>query len=40
MEFELGADQNNRTSRVVDAFAEQVLPETPAFALEHVAQRL
>src|SRR5437868_13560621 len=39
MEFEFRSDDNDRTSRIIDAFAEQILTETSAFTLEHVAQR-
>src|SRR6266513_2671166 len=39
MQFEFGADDNDRSARIIDAFAEQILTETSAFALEHVAQR-
>ena len=38
--FELGADDDHRTARVVHALAEEVLAETPLLALEHVAQAL
>ena len=40
VQLQLGADDDDRPARVVDAFAEQVLPETPLLALEHVGQRL
>jgi hypothetical protein len=40
MEAELGTDDDDRATRVVDALAEQVLPEAAALALEHVGQRL
>ena len=39
MQFEFRSDRNNRTARVVDALAEQVLTETSLFAFEHVGQR-
>ena len=37
-EFEIGTDNDDRTSGVVDAFAEKVLTETAAFTFEHVAK--
>ena len=40
VELELGTDDDDRTARVVDALAEQVLTETTLLALEHVGQRL
>ena len=36
----VGADDDDRTARVVDALAEQVLAEAALLALEHVGQRL
>ena len=36
----LGTDDDDRTARVVDALAEQVLAEAALLALEHVAQGL
>ena len=39
MQLEFRTDDDDGTARVIDAFAEQVLTETSAFALEHVAQR-
>src|SRR6516164_11534034 len=39
IQFQFRADDNNRTPRIIDAFAEQVLAETSALALEHVAER-
>src|SRR6266404_3110126 len=39
MQLQLRTDDNNRTPRVIDAFAEEVLAETAALALEHIAQR-
>src|ERR1700730_1942664 len=39
MEFELGADNDNRTPGVIDSFTQKVLPEATTFALEHIAQR-
>src|SRR5271154_3463888 len=40
MEPKLGAHDDNRAARVVDALAEQVLAEASRLALEHVGQRL
>src|SRR5579862_175783 len=40
MQPKLGADYDDRAARVVDALAEQVLPEASRLALEHVGQRL
>ena len=40
VELELRADHDDRTARVVDALAEQVLAEPALLALEHVAQGL
>src|SRR4030095_2234940 len=40
MELELRTDDNDRTARVVDPLAEQILTEASAFALEHVGKRL
>ena len=39
MQPQLGADHDNRAARVIDALAEQVLPEASRLALEHVGQR-
>ena len=39
MQLQLRTDDDDGTARVIDAFAEQVLTETSALALEHVAQR-
>src|SRR6266446_4320230 len=39
IQLQLRADDDNRAARIIDAFAEQVLAETAALALEHVAQR-
>src|SRR5207342_1634928 len=36
----LGTDDDDRTARVVNALAEQVLTEPALLALEHVGQRL
>src|SRR5690606_3013774 len=40
MELELRADHDDRTARVVDALAEQVLAEAALLALQHVGERL
>ena len=40
MQLERGADHDDRTARVVDALAEQVLAEPALLALQHVGQRL
>src|ERR1700722_8210298 len=40
VQLELGADHDDRTARVVDALAEEVLTEAPLLALEHVGERL
>ena len=40
MQFQFGADHDDRTARIVDALAEQVLPEPALLALEHVGERL
>ncbi len=40
VQLQLGADDDDRTARVVDALAEQVLAEPPLLALERVGQRL
>src|SRR5207302_1984649 len=40
VQLELWTDDDDRTARVVDALAEQVLTETTLLALEHIAQRL
>ena len=39
MQFQLRSDDDDGTARVIHALAEQVLTETSALALEHVAQR-
>ena len=36
VQLQLGADDDDRTARVVDALAEQVLAEAPLLALQHV----
>src|SRR5439155_7847039 len=38
MQLEFRADDDDRTARVIDALAEQVLAETSALALEHIAE--
>ncbi len=40
MQLEFGADHDDRTARVIDAFAEQVLTEAALLAFQHVGQRL
>ena len=40
MHLEVRAGDDDRTARVVDALAEQVLTEAALLALEHVGQRL
>src|SRR5262249_49927686 len=40
MQLELGADDDDRTARVVHALAEQVLTKPALLALEHVRERL
>ena len=40
MQFELRTNHDDRTARVVDALAEQVLTETTAFTFDHFSQRL
>ena len=40
VQLELGAHDDDRTARVVDALAEQVLAEPPLLALQHVGERL
>src|SRR5271155_5600803 len=39
VELEFRPDDDDGTTRVIDALAEQVLPETAALALEHVGER-
>ena len=39
VQLEFRTDDDDRTAGVIDAFAEQVLAETSALALEHVAER-
>ena len=40
VQLELGADDDDRTARVVDALSEQVLTKTALLALEHIGERL
>ena len=40
MKPQFGTDHDHRTARIIDALAEQVLPETALLALQHVGQRL
>src|SRR5260221_5676870 len=40
MQLELGTDDDDRAAGIVDALAEQVLPEAALLALEHVGERL
>ena len=40
MQAQLGTDHDDRTARVIDALAEQVLPEASRLALEHIGERL
>src|SRR5690606_20949407 len=40
MQTQRGSDDDNRTTRVVYPLAEQILPEAPLLALEHIAQAL
>ena len=40
MQPQFGTDHDHRTAGIVDALAEQVLPETALLALQHVGQRL
>ncbi len=40
VQLEVGAGDDHRTARVVDALAEQVLAEASLLALEHVRERL
>src|ERR1700676_2218830 len=39
MQFQMGADDDDRTARIVDALTEQVLSETALLALENVRER-
>ncbi len=40
MQLQVGTDHDDRTARIVDALAEQVLAETPLLALQHVGEGL
>jgi len=40
VQLEFRTDHDHRAARIVDALAEQVLPEPALLALEHVGQRL
>src|SRR5207302_993813 len=40
MQLELGTDDDDRAAGIIDALAEQVLPEAALLALEHVGERL
>ena len=40
MQLQFRAHHNDRTARVIDALAQQVLPEAPLLALEHIGKRL
>src|SRR6266850_1060808 len=40
VQLELRADDDHRTARIIDAFAQEVLAETATFALEHIAEGL
>ena len=40
VQLQLRPDDDDGTAGVIDALAEQVLPETAALALEHVGERL
>src|SRR5580693_7203620 len=40
VELQLRPDDDDRTARVIDALAEQVLAEAPLLALEHVREAL
>src|SRR5690606_29194576 len=40
MKFQFRTDDDDRTSRIIDAFAEQVLAKTSLFALERSRKRL
>src|ERR1700682_1306619 len=39
MQFQFGPDNDDRSAGIIDAFAEQILTETSAFTLQHVAER-
>ena len=40
MELERRADHNDRSARVIDALAQEVLSEASLFALDHIGERL
>src|SRR5216117_3962128 len=40
VQLQLGADHDDRTARVVDALAEQILTESALLALERIGERL
>ncbi len=40
VELQLRADDDDRTTRIIDAFAEQILTEASLFALERIRERL
>ena len=40
MQLQFRADDDDRTARIIDALAEQVLAEAALLAFEHVGQRL
>jgi hypothetical protein len=40
IEMEFRPNNNNGTTRIIDAFPEQVLAKAPLFALEHIAEGL
>ena len=39
MKFQFRADNNDRTSGIVDTFAKQILTEAALFAFQHVGKR-
>src|SRR6267378_4179343 len=39
MQLEFRSDNDDRTTRVINALSKQVLPETSTLALEHIAER-
>ena len=38
VQFEFGANDDDGSTRVINAFAQKVLPETALFSLEHVTE--
>ena len=40
VQFQLRTNRNNRPTGIIDTFAQQILAETTAFALDHFGQRL